>query len=200
MAKLNRALFLPFVATLKAHVEIVPLDTPTDYRMLKLSHLPVYIQPLGPDADRMMDEAWAAATEGHVEAPAELALMGRKVKVPRASGGAARFSFADLCDEPLGARDYLAIADHYDTVFIDHTPVLDQTRRNPAKRFILLVDTLYDRHIRLFISAEAPPQGLYQGRPGVTEAFEFDRTASRLIEMQSREWLDAWTERRTVAA
>jgi cell division protein ZapE len=187
---LNRALFLPFVATLKAHVEIVPLDTPTDYRMLKLSHLPVYIQPLGPEADRKMDEAWAAATEGHREAPAELALMGRKVKVPRASGGAARFSFADLCDEPLGARDYLAIADRYGTVFIDRIPILDQTRRNPAKRFILLIDTLYDRRIRLVASAEAEPDHLYAGRVGVTEAFEFARTASRLNEMRSSDWVE----------
>ena len=82
-----------------------------------------------------------------------------------------------------------------DTIFIDHVPVLDQTRRNPAKRFILLIDTLYDRHTRLVFSAEAPPQELYAGRPGVTEAFEFDRTVSRLIEMQSREWLDGWAER-----
>ena len=187
---LNRALFLPFVATLKQHVEIVPLDTQTDYRMLKLSHLPIYIQPLGPAAERMMDEAWAAATEGHGEAPAELSLMGRKVRVPRASSGAARFTFADLCDEPLGARDYLAIADHYDTIFIDGTPVLDQTRRNPAKRFILLIDTLYDRRKRLVISADAPADQLYAGRPGVTEAFEFARTASRLNEMQSSDWVE----------
>jgi cell division protein ZapE len=187
---LNRPLFLPFVATLKAHVEIGPLDTPTDYRMLKLSHLPVYIQPLGPEADRKMDEAWAAATEGHREAPAELTLMGRKVKVPRASGGAARFSFADLCDEPLGARDYLAIADRYGTVFIDRIPILDQTRRNPAKRFILLIDTLYDRRIRLVASAEAEPDHLYAGRVGVTEAFEFARTASRLNEMRSSDWVE----------
>jgi cell division protein ZapE len=187
---LNRALFLPFVATLKAHVEIVPLDTPTDYRMLKLSHLPVYIQPLGPDADRMMDEAWAAATEGHREAPAEIDLMGRKLRVPRSSGNAARFSFGDLCGEPLGARDYLALADRYDTVFIDRVPVLDQTRRNPAKRFILLIDTLYDRRIRLVASAEAEPDHLYAGRPGVTEAFEFARTASRLNEMRSSDWVE----------
>ena len=139
-------------------------------------------------------------TRGKPDASDAVAVKGRQVVVPRAAGAAARFSFADLCDAPLGARDYLAIADKYDTIFIDRVPVLDQTRRNPAKRFILLVDTLYDRHIRLFISAEATPQGLYQGRPGVAEAFEFDRTASRLIEMQSREWLDAWTERRTVAA
>jgi cell division protein ZapE len=197
---LNRQLFLPFIALLKRHAGVMALDSPTDYRMEKLNRMPVYLTPLSVDADRLMDEAWEVVTRGKPDASDAVAVKGRQVVVPRAAGAAARFSFADLCDAPLGARDYLAIADKYDTIFIDRVPVLDQTRRNPAKRFILLVDTLYDRHIRLFISAEAPPQGLYQGRPGVTEAFEFDRTASRLIEMQSREWLDAWTERRTVAA
>jgi cell division protein ZapE len=197
---LNRQLFLPFIALLKRHAGVMALDSPTEYRMEKLNRMPVYLTPLSVDADRLMDEAWEVVTRGKPDASDAVAVKGRQVVVPRAAGAAARFSFADLCDAPLGARDYLAIADKYDTIFIDRVPVLDQTRRNPAKRFILLVDTLYDRHIRLFISAEAPPQGLYQGRPGVTEAFEFDRTASRLIEMQSREWLDAWTERRTVAA
>jgi cell division protein ZapE len=197
---LNRQLFLPFIALLKRHAGVMALDSPTDYRMEKLNRMPVYLTPLSVDAERLMDEAWEVVTRGKPDASDAVAVKGRQVVVPRAAGAAARFSFADLCDAPLGARDYLAIADKYDTIFIDRVPVLDQTRRNPAKRFILLVDTLYDRHIRLFISAEAPPQGLYQGRPGVTEAFEFDRTASRLIEMQSREWLDAWTERRTVAA
>jgi cell division protein ZapE len=197
---LNRQLFLPFITLLKRHAGVMALDSPTDYRMEKLNRMPVYLTPLSVDAERLMDEAWEVVTRGKPDASDAVAVKGRQVVVPRAAGAAARFSFADLCDAPLGARDYLAIADKYDTIFIDRVPVLDQTRRNPAKRFILLVDTLYDRHIRLFISAEAPPQGLYQGRPGVTEAFEFDRTASRLIEMQSREWLDAWTERRTVAA
>jgi cell division protein ZapE len=142
-----------------------------------------------------MDEAWETVTRGAQAQPDALTVKGRQVPVPLAAGDAARFSFADLCDAPLGARDYLAIASRYSTVFIDRIPVLDQTRRNPAKRFILLVDTLYDNQLRLFASAEVPPQELYQGRPGVTEAFEFDRTVSRLIEMQSREWLDGWAER-----
>jgi cell division protein ZapE len=114
--------------------------------------------------------------------------------VPRAAGDAARFSFADLCEKPLGARDYLAIAARYSTLFIDHVPVLDESRRNEAKRFILLVDVIYDQQLRLLISADAPPTGLYVGRTG-TEAFEFDRTASRLIEMQSRDWRDTWNAR-----
>ena len=95
----------------------------------------------------------------------------------------------------VNARDYLAIADRFDTIFIDRVPVLDQSLRNPAKRFILLIDTLYDKRVRLVLSAAAPPDRFYAGRAGVTEAFEFDRTASRLIEMQSREWLDGWAER-----
>jgi cell division protein ZapE len=187
---LNRALFLPFLDVLEQHVEVVTLDTPVDYRLLKLNALPVYLTPLGPETDRRMDEAWAAICDDRKPEPFEIELMGRSIHVDAACGDAARFTFADLCDAPLGARDYLALTDRFDTFVIDHVPVLDQTRRNPAKRFILLVDTLYDRHKRVIISAEAAPDDLYQGRPGVTEAFEFIRTASRLVEMQSKDWAD----------
>ena len=199
---LNRQLFLPFLSLLKRHAEVMALDSPVDYRMEKLNRIPVYLTPLSAETDRRMDEAWAAVTHGAPAAPDALTVKGRQVVVPRAAGEAAWFSFADLCDAPLGARDYLAIAGRFHTIFIDRVPVLDQTRRNPAKRFILLVDTLYDRHTRLVLSAAAPPDHLYAGRPGVTEAFEFDRTVSRLVEMQSREWLDGWAERRgkTLAA
>ena len=95
----------------------------------------------------------------------------------------------------MAAREYLAIADRFDTIFIDRIPVLDQSLRNPTKRLILLIDTLYDRHARIFVSAAVPPQQLYAGRSGTIEAFEFDRTVSRLIEMQSGEWQQAWAER-----
>jgi cell division protein ZapE len=197
---LNRQLFLPFIALLKRHAGVMALDSPTDYRMEKLNRMPVYLTPLSAETDRLMDEAWEVVTRGKPASPETVAVKGRQVPVPRAAGEAARFSFADLCEKPLAARDYLAIAARYSTVFIDHVPVLAEGKRNEAKRFILLIDTLYDDRARLFASAEAPPQGLYQGRPGGTEAFEFDRTVSRLIEMQSREWLDAWTGRRTVDA
>ncbi len=188
---LNRGLFTPFIAILKAHARVIDLDSETDYRMRQLDRLPVYVTPLGAEADARMDEAWAALSRGKEAAPAEIELKGRSIAVPLAAGRAARFSFADLCDAPLGARDYLAIAERYDTIVLDRVPVMDQTRRNPAKRFILLIDTLYDRHMRLLLSAEAPPDALYAGRPGVTEAFEFARTASRLYEMQSAEWAEA---------
>jgi cell division protein ZapE len=191
---LNRGLFLPFIAILKAHADVISLDSETDYRMRQLAQLPVYLTPLGPDTTARMDATWQAAIGGKAESPTAIELMGRAIPVPRAAGQAARFTFAQLCDAPLGARDYLAIAERFDTIFLDDIPVLDQSRRNPAKRFILLVDTLYDRHRRLVASAEVPPDQLYQGRPGVTEAFEFARTASRLTEMQSREWVEGGRE------
>jgi cell division protein ZapE len=187
---LNRPLFEPFIGILKRHAEVALLDGPSDYRMTKLHRLPVYLTPLGSAADEAMDAAWTAICEGRREAPETVTVQGRAVPVPRAAGEAARFTFAELCDAPLGARDYMALTDRFDMILIDHVPVLDQTRRNAAKRFILLVDTLYDRRKRVMISAEAQPDALYAGRPGITEAFEFARTASRLIEMQSRDWPD----------
>ncbi len=191
---LNRALFLPFVDVLKSHADVILLDSATDHRMEKLARVPVYVTPTGPDAVRAMDEAWSAMTHGHRSRPDRIDLMGRSIDVPLAAGPAARFDFSDLCEKPLGARDFLAIAERYPTVFVENIPVLDQTRRNEAKRLILLVDTLYDRGTRLVVSAAAEPDGLYIGTTG-TERFEFERTASRLVEMRSRDWLDAWASR-----
>jgi cell division protein ZapE len=188
---LNRQLFLPFVDVLKAHAEVVRLGG-ADYRQEKLARMPVYVTPLGKDADRLMDEAWNAMTGGTREEPVEMEVKGRIVTVPRAAHGAARFTFEELCQKPHGARDYLAIMARFDTLFLDRVPVMADAHRNEVKRFILLVDVLYDRHMRLFASAAAMPEKLYAGRRG-TEAFEFERTASRLAEMQSRDWLDAWT-------
>lgn len=196
---LNRQLFLPFIAILERHADVATLDSDTDYRLEKLNRLPVYMSPLGEDTDRRMDEAWHAVTRGRAPTTVEIPLKGRHVTVPRAAGSCARFSFADLCDAPLGTRDYLAIAERFDTIFIDHVPVLDQTRRNPAKRFILLVDTLYDTKKRVVVSAENTADKLYAGRAGTTEAFEFDRTVSRLIEMQSKDWQEAWSEKQALA-
>jgi cell division protein ZapE len=184
---LNRALFLPFVSILKGHCDIVALDGQIDYRMEKLGRMPVYITPCDEAGRELMDEAWKVASEGHPVQARTIPLKGREIAVPQAAGRAARFDFADLCSNPLGARDYLAIAAEFDTILIDCVPKMERDRRNEAKRFILLVDTLYDRHIRLVVSAEAPPDGLYSASSG-TEMFEFDRTVSRLIEMQSADW------------
>lgn len=186
---LNRGLFTPFIGILKEHARILNLDSETDYRLLKLNRLPVYVTPLGPQADEELDRAWSAVAEGKDVATAELELKGRSIQVPRAAGRAARFDFADICRKALAARDYNLIADSYDTIFIDNIPVMNRATRNEAKRFILLIDTLYDRGKRLIASAARPPAELYAETSG-TEAFEFDRTVSRLIEMQSHDWPD----------
>jgi len=194
---LNRQLFLPFIQMLRDRVEILHLDSPTDYRLEKLAGAPVYISPLDGTARTQMDELFARLTHGIKPHAEELENKGRKIAVPCVASGAARFSFADLCMQPLGASDYLRIAHAYGTVFLDDVPVLSKARRNEAKRFINLIDTLYDNGIKLIVSAEAEPQDLYVGEDG-TEAFEFDRTASRLIEMRSEAYLGG--ERRRVHA
>jgi len=186
---LNRQLFLPFIKLLGSKVEILHLDSPTDYRLEKLSGAPVYITPLGNGADEQMDEIWSKLTHGMQSHGEELENKGRKISVPTVASGAARFSFDDLCMQPLGASDYLRIAHAYSTVFVDRVPVMSKARRNEAKRFITLIDTLYDNGIKLVVSAEAEPQDLYDASEGGTEAFEFDRTASRLIEMRSEAYL-----------
>lgn len=187
---LNRQLFLPFVDLLKSHVDVLNLDARTDYRLEKLNRLPVYLSPLNDGTDRLMDAAWQAATGGATVAQDSLNVKGHTVLIPRAAQhtAAARFTFADLCSKPLGAADYSAIIQHYRTVFIDAVPILDYPRRNEAKRFIILIDILYDQQVYLVISAAASPDKLYVSKLG-TEAFEFDRTASRLFEMQSAEYL-----------
>ncbi|HET7412987.1 MAG TPA: cell division protein ZapE [Pararhizobium sp.] len=186
---LNRGLFLPFVGLLKAHALIFNLDARTDYRLEKTVSLPVYHTPLSDETQRAMDEAWHEVTAGKTVAPERLTVKGHDVTVPAAAGGAARFGFADLCARPLGASDYIALAERYHTVFIDGVPKLAEKSRNEAKRFITLIDTLYDHGVRLFVSAEAAPDALMQAEKG-TEAFEFARAASRLVEMQSRDYFD----------
>ncbi|MEJ8310867.1 cell division protein ZapE [Agrobacterium larrymoorei] len=195
---LNRGLFLPFIDLLKQNVDVVSLDSPIDYRMEKVKSLPVYVTPLDGAADQAMDMAWHHLTAGQVVAPVEIEMKGRSVLVPRAAGRVARFTFRDLCEKPLGASDFLAIADRFDTVFIDHIPLLNADRRNETKRFIILIDALYDHRVRLFASAAAMPEDLLGTRKG-TEGFEFDRTASRLFEMRSADYLALHNEKRQAA-
>lgn len=185
---LNRGLFLPFIDILNRHVDVMTLDSPTDYRMSKLDSLPVYHAPLDAASAREMDVAWALAIGGLREKPVDLPMKGRALHVPRTAGRAARFSFADLCENPLGAADYLAIADHFDTVFLDEVPMMGPEKRNATKRFIILIDALYDNAIRLVMSGADMPERLLTERKGV-EGFEFDRTVSRLFEMRSADYL-----------
>jgi len=185
---LNRGLFLPFVALLKRHVDVVSLDSPTDYRMEKNQHLPVYVTPLDERADLAMNAAWHSLAIGTSEGAAVIERNGRSIHIPCAAGRMARFTFADLCEKPLGASDYLEIARRFDTIFLEHVPLLGPEKRNETKRFIILIDALYDQSVRLFVSAAAAPEELLTVRKG-TEGFEFDRTVSRLFEMRSADYL-----------
>jgi len=185
---LNRALFVPFIAMLEQHMDVVRLAARTDFRLEKLAGRPVWYVPADAKADRALDEAWRRLAGGHEGSAQALALKGRAVQVPRAFMGVARFTFHELCEEPLGAADYLRIAHDYHTIILDHVPVMTYDNRNAAKRFIILIDTLYDMNVKLIASAAAEPDALYQADEGF-EAAEFKRTASRLIEMRSQAYL-----------
>jgi cell division protein ZapE len=185
---LNRALFLPFIDLLNERMEVVHLESRTDFRLEKLIDMPVWYVPADEAATRALDEAWRRITGGQRVRAFDLTVKGHRLHVPCAALGAARFSFSDLCEQPLGAVDYLRIAHDFHTVVIDHVPVMTWAQRNEAKRFIALIDTLYDAGVKLVASADAKPADLYQGTEGY-EASEFKRTASRLIEMGSTEYL-----------
>jgi len=183
---LNRQLFLPFIEEIKHRLEVVELNGPTDYRLQRLSGVRVYITPLGAAADAAMDAAWARLTDTARGKPAALTVQGRAVPVPQAARGVARFDFGELCDRPLAAADYLAIARHFHTLLIDHIPVMTDNMHNVARRFTLLVDTLYDEGVKLICSAAAAPDALFTTG---TNADAFRRTVSRLAEMQSEDYL-----------
>lgn len=189
---LNRQLFLPFIDILKKHVEVYNLDAPVDYRLEKLDREPVYITPLEGESTKLMDAAWHSVIGDEVPQATEISVRGHLVDIPQATKECARFEFHDLCSKPLAAFDYLALVKRYRTFFMDNVPILDDARRNETKRFILFIDTLYDHNARLFISAAAPANKLYQGKTRTTETFEFERTASRLFEMQSEDYLTKW--------
>ncbi|HMJ44600.1 MAG TPA: cell division protein ZapE [Pseudolabrys sp.] len=185
---LNRSLFLPFIALLQQRCEVVRLDARTDFRLEKLTGLPSWYVPPDAAADAALDEAWRRLVGAEPGKPQELVVKGHALHVPKAAMGVARFSFDDLCNKPLAAGDYLRIAHEFHTIILDHIPVLDYSRRNEAKRFIILIDTLYDHSVKLLASAEAQPDELYLADEGY-EANEFKRTASRLTEMRSQSYL-----------
>ena len=185
---LNRALFLPFITLIGEHMNVLRLDAAKDFRLEKLSSAPVYFVPADAAAHAALDEAFAALAGGASPRPMRLPLLGREIFVPIAAPGIARFNFADLCEQPLGAADYLALAQRFHTLIIDGIPIIPADARNVAKRFILLIDTLYDGRVKLLASAAAAPENLYRAAQG-REAFEYARTVSRLVEMRSQDYL-----------
>jgi cell division protein ZapE len=185
---LNRALFLPFIRVLLDHVDVVHLAARTDYRLEKLQGISVWHVPADEDAEVALDIAWQKFTGGFEGSPVDLKMPGRMLHVPEAAMGVARFTFGQLCEQPLGANDYLRLAHEFHTIIVDRIPVMHHANRNAAKRFIALVDTLYDNAVKLVASAAAEPADLYDATDGY-EAFEFKRTVSRLTEMRSEAYL-----------
>ncbi|ODT82768.1 MAG: hypothetical protein ABS76_06855 [Pelagibacterium sp. SCN 64-44] len=183
---LNRQLFLPFIALLKEKTLVAALPSAQDYRRLKFAGQQVYAFGTGPEVKAAMDHMWLRMTGGEQGAPGVIDSIGRQIPVPLTAMGAARFGFFDLCEKPLGTRDFVRIAHHFDSLVIDDVPQMDRTKSDAAKRFILLIDSLYDRGVKLAASFAVPLEQL--GADDKT-AFEFQRTLSRLTEMQSEEYL-----------
>jgi cell division protein ZapE len=187
---LNRQLFLPFIDLLRQHLDVMELEAATDYRRTKTDLDETWLHPLGPETDAHLERLWDQLRDGAEPHPAKVPFRGRQIAVPRAVPGVARFHFSDLCEKPLAAADYLALAGVYHTFVIEGVPELGDNRRNEARRFIHLIDALYDRRKRLVATAAAEPERIYRSSEG-NEGFEFARTASRLAEMRSSEYLAA---------
>ncbi len=185
---LQREGFLPFIDLLKERLNVVELDGPTDYRCRRLTMAGVYHSPLGRDAEAALEETFQALAGGAPGVPETLSINGRRLAVPCQANGVARFSFAELCGHPLGPADYLRIACCYQTVILSGIPTMGPDRRDEAKRFATLVESLYEQRAKLVCAAEAAPAGLYPKGDG-SEIFR--RVVSRLHEMQSREYLAA---------
>ena len=189
---LNRQLFVPFIELIEERMDIVELAAARDYRLEKLAGKPLYFTPADANATADMDRRWSELSGGQPGAPTDLDVKGRTLRVPLAAMGLARFTFSELCEQPLGTLDYLALAHQFHTVFIDAIPVLTPERRDVTRRFVNLIDTLYDNRIGLIASAAAEPDGLY---PKGDVHFLFERTVSRLIEMRSEAYLAARADR-----
>jgi cell division protein ZapE len=185
---LNRQLFLPFIALLKQHTTVASLPAAQDYRRLKFAGQHVYAFGTGPEVRAEMDRLWLRITGGEPGQPGVVESIGREIRVPLMAMGAARFGFADLCEKPLGSRDFVRLAHRFDSIVIDDIPQMDRTRSDAAKRFILLIDNLYDRGVKLGASFAVPLEQLAKDE---RTAFEFERTVSRLVEMQSEDYLGA---------
>ncbi len=182
---LNRQLFVPFIGLLEKHLKVHQLSSPTDYRQNRLGGTQVYFQPADAEARQTISEIWNALTGGRRHRPLVLTVKGRTVEVTQYRNGVGRASFWELCARPLGPADYLAIAEAVRVLILEDVPLLSSENYNEAKRFVTLIDALYEAKVRLIMSAADIPERLYLEGDG---SFEFERTASRLREMQSNGW------------
>ncbi|MBT3331568.1 MAG: cell division protein ZapE [Rhodospirillaceae bacterium] len=185
---LNRQLFLPFIEALKQRLDILCLEGLLDYRLARMHGMPTYFTPLDEAASAELDDAFERLTDQKKGEVAELTVKARKLVVPQQAKGVARFSFDELCATALGAHDYLALGQHFHTVILSGIPALGPEKRNEARRFVILIDVLYDNGVKLVASAETEVEQIYPAGDG---GFEFQRTVSRLMEMQSEDYFDA---------
>lgn len=181
---LNRNLFLPFIDLVKTRFDVHDINSPVDHRRNRLAGSQTYFHPHTPDTIAQIDTLWSDLA-GDRSDPLQIDRKGRKITLPNFWGGIGKASFTDLCAQPLGPGDYLAIASTVKVLFLTDIPILSADNNNEAKRFVTLIDALYEAKVKLIASAAAPPEALYPKGKG---AFEFERTVSRLNEMQSATW------------
>ncbi len=185
---LNRALFESFIQMMPEYLIIHAFEGDVDHRLRQLSAAPVFYSPLGDGADIAIESAWHRLTGMAISRPTTLMVQGRELTLENTAAGTARTTFDRLCGRPLGAADYLKLASSFQTLVLERVPVMGRHMRNEAKRFVTLIDALYETRTKLIMSAAAEPDELYLKGDG---SFEFERTASRLIEMRSQEYLGA---------
>lgn len=183
---LQREQFLPFIDLIERKLDLLHLDSGVDYRLESMRTMKVFMTPLGPDTEARLRAYFARLTHGADVGPDVLMVNGRELHIPMASDDIAFATFRELCEQPRGPADYLAIATRYDVLFLSRVPEMSPQKRNEAKRFVTLIDALYEHRVKLICSAERPPEDLYPAGDG---AFEFERTASRLFEMQTEQYI-----------
>ena len=185
---INRPLFVPFIERIKERCQVVELSGGRDWRLDRIKASRVWYSGEGGARREGFEVLWQSLKGDMPECPAHLAVLGRDVVIQRTAGGLARATFAELCETPLGPQDYLAIAERFHTLFLDGVPLLTPDNRQAARRFVTLIDALYEAKTRLVAMAAGAPEQLYPAGDG---AFEFERTVSRLNEMSSQSWLEA---------
>lgn len=183
---LNRDLFEPFIKLMPEYLHIHEFAGETDHRLRQLSAAPVYYSPLGAGTETAIEAAWNRLTGMAIARPTTLKVQGRELVLENTAAGTARTSFQRLCGQPLGPADYLKLAHSFQTLILENVPQMDRDMKNEAKRFVTLIDALYETRTKLVMSAEVGPQELYNTGDG---SFEFERTASRLMEMRSEDYL-----------
>jgi len=183
---LQRRRFLPAITMLEKHTEVIAVDAGTDYRLRRLAKVSLYLDSASPQAQKILTHLFEVFAGGSGSTGGAIEVAERDIAVIRESENAVWFEFTALCEGPRGKDDYIEIAGDYSAVLLSNVPVFDETRDNAARRFISLIDELYDRGVNLAVSAAAPPDQLYRG---TQLAFEFQRTSSRLVEMQTEQYL-----------